>query len=92
MVSLDQVTARSLFRHYIEGPLCDQPAYPYLRTSVPKALILVTGSYSIGTARPGSDMDIESIVPDEAYPAMLQEAGGPRGSGSMRRPTPRWWT
>jgi hypothetical protein len=44
-----------------------------------RSLLLVIGSYSIGMARPGSDLDLELIVPDEEYPALLAAAGGVRG-------------
>ncbi|MBP2017812.1 hypothetical protein J2Z79_001197 [Symbiobacterium terraclitae] len=78
-MSQDHETVRSLICDYFASRLLEQPAYPHLKPALPVAKVLVTGGFSIGTARCGSDLDIEMIVPDELYPAMLQGAGGPRG-------------
>jgi hypothetical protein len=74
-----QNLVRDLVEQYFQGRLRDQPAYRYLKPALSHAIILVTGSYSFGMSRSGSDLDIEVIVPDELYPAMLAEAGGPSG-------------
>lgn len=70
---------RKLVEDYFRDRLHDQPAFPYLKPNLPSTMILVTGSYSFAMSRSGSDLDVEVIVPDELYPSMVQEAGGPRG-------------
>lgn len=62
---------------FLSGQAQSHPAFPYIAPALESSLILVVGSYSLGTARPGSDLDVELIVPDDLYPGMLASAGGP---------------
>lgn len=76
---MSQLSVHTLVETYFQGRLHEQPAFRYLLAALPGAIILVTGSYSFGQARPGSDIDIEMIVPDEAHALMVTQSGGPRG-------------
>ncbi|WP_274653255.1 nucleotidyltransferase domain-containing protein [Paenibacillus humicola] len=61
---------------YFNGPLKLQSAFPFVAEALGTALIAVTGSYSIGTFNETSDLDLELILPDERYLALVDRAGG----------------
>lgn len=76
---MPQTAARQMAEAYLAGRARTQPSFQYMEPVLDRSLLLVIGSHSIGMARPGSDLDLELIVPDEEYPGLLEAAGGVRG-------------
>jgi hypothetical protein len=76
---MPQTAARQMAEAYLAGRARTQQSFQYMEPVLDRSLLLVIGSHSIGMARPGSDLDLELIVPDQEYPSLLAAAGGVRG-------------